>query len=160
MTSAEFQEIELSASEGNSFSKIWLAILYRKGIRNDTFLVLRNSDKSKEYLESAKMDNYWLAKLMLNRLMIVREPVFLFLYILLSAVDFINYDKQVLISVLSKLFGFGLTVSKIFLKLALWVLIIAVACIILYLIFEGISILPVSVAIILGAVIIALAIRR
>jgi len=160
MTPSEYQKIELSASQGNSFSKIRLAVLYRFGIRKGVFRVPRDMDKSKDYLESANSSGYWLAKVMLSRYLIVREPVFVILIGLFCIVDFLEYDKNVLISALSRLFGFSFSVSKAILKLVLWILAIAIVCLVGYLFITGISMLPISIAIILGAIIIASAIKR
>ncbi len=152
MTPGEFELLVRNAESGNADAMYRLGMMYRNGKNFIALSVPKDSEKSRQYFETAAEDGHALAAWRIG----VRKGFPFLQVVVLAAASLKQFSAHVLIGgvdTLSRLI-------KILFKSTAWVIGIAIVVGIVSLIFSGIAALPVSVAVIIGAVIIASAISK
>lgn len=152
MTPGEFELLVKNAESGNTNAMYRLGMLYRNGKKFFALSVPEDREKSHQYFEAAAEGGHALGAWRIG----ARKGFPFLPMVILAAANLKQLTAHVLIGgveTLSRLI-------KILFKSTAWLIGIAIVLGIVSLIFSGIAALPVSVAIIIGAVIIALAISK
>lgn len=145
MNAEEFKELENNASSGDAESMYKLAKLHRYGKTFNTVTIPRNRNKTIELLQGASNKGHIKSKELLKN--IDKHSVFITTLVYIDDAadqigEFFNNLKHFIASTVYIVVGILLFIA------------------IIVLIVKGVSALPVSLAIIIGAVIIALAVKK
>jgi hypothetical protein len=141
MDSEKFSTLEKKADSGDAKSLYKLAMLYRSGASFPTFYVPKDPDKSNALLSAATELGY------IPKRNFLKVPIEL-LSQLISYI-FNGIDRATTL--------IEATASKLFSPLK-FILLASSSLLAIYLLIKGVAALPVSIAIVIGAIIIALAI--
>lgn len=156
MNLSEFHELNQKVELGDPAAMYELAKLYRKGVNFSTILIPKNIEGARELLYIASKKGYYPAKNMLENFEndnlikstfreIPRLPLIIYRKIGKSLGEIYRGISKLLFNSIALVFA---------------LLLIGVICSAIYLIFKGVSALPISVAIILGALIIAVSLKK
>jgi len=145
MNVEEFKRLEHNAESGEVESMFKLAKLYRSGQTYTSLSIPKNPEKAKELLRNASDKGHKPSLLLLNSYDEKKsfEKVVLLVGDMLDRLD-------------TRVSRLGEIISSVF----AWLIGLTVVGVIVILLLKGVAALPVSVAILIGAVIIAMAVSR
>ncbi|MFZ2309028.1 MAG: hypothetical protein WAW73_06355 [Rhodoferax sp.] len=152
VTPGEFDLLVKSADAGGTHAMYKLGMMYRTGKSFRTLLVPKDAEKSHQYLCSAAEQGHALAAWRIGS----RKDFPLLQAVLFGARALKEFVAHLLVAFLTGIAD----IARISLKSAAWLIGVSVAFGLVWLIYSGIASLPVSVAILLGAVLIAAAVNK